>query len=266
MLSVFVCVSWPKMTAWHTWTAGNFGAGSAMAWRLCPTPVTYARFPPLFRPTQIQLLMPHPTVIDWLAWPELRNKLILYHSANPYLDDIIREIGNSYVVEADLSSLVAGIGSVAGYVGVWDLIRAISPEAVREDTEIYRDDSQEFEGGFYAGSCFRGPSSPEEVVVDIVDQALKLPAPSVNALFESKTLATQAFRLLKMDKVESLRLDPTFFDSHPELCDCRESLAARGIHLKPSSWISVPLPRPVEPDVLGIYNELTTQALRLSVC
>jgi len=71
----------------------------------------------------------HPSIIDWIPWPELRDKLIIHHSANPRLDSLICDIGNSYVVPADLSLLIKYPQSVLGYLGVWDLVRAIAPEA-----------------------------------------------------------------------------------------------------------------------------------------
>jgi hypothetical protein len=245
------------MAAWQTWTGGNFGAWNVMVWRLNPTSVSYMKLPKNYRPTQTQLSMPHPTVIDWIAWPELRDRLILCHSANPYLDDIIREIGNSYVVETDLSTLVAELGPVMGYVGVWDIVRTISPDATSEASELYQDD------GFLSDAYLEGDPEGDPATSSLIESSL--PALSTSALFNSRHLASQAFRLLKMEKVENLRLDPAFFENHPELCGCRERLAARGVPLKPSSWLSIPFPRPVESSVVRIYRELTNQALNLSL-
>jgi hypothetical protein len=241
------------MTAWQTWTVGNFGGWAVMAWRLNPTLISYRKLPKNYRPTPTQLSMPYPVVIDWIVWPELRDSLILCHSSNPYLDDIIREIGNSYVVETDLSILVAGLDPVMGYVSVWDIVRAISPDSTLEPSELYQDEGFTSETYHESDSA---ASSPFES---------SLPAPCLSALFNSRHLASQAFKLLKMEKVGNLRLDPAFFENHPEFSSCRGKLAARGVPLKPSSWFSIPSPRPIESSVLRIYRDLTSQALKNSL-
>lgn len=263
MLSVFVCLSWQKMTPWHTWTAGNFGAGKLMIWRLNPTEASFAKLPAHYRPTQTQLSIPHPTVIDWISWPEIRDKLIRYHSANPCLDDIIREIGNCYVVETDLSRLVAARGPVMGFVGVWDIVRAISPEATLDNSSPSRDFNQTFDSSYGQdvqwGESLSSGSITESY--EYIDGTCTLPAPNLSSLFGSKTLATQAFQLLKMEKAENLRLHPAFFENHPEFADCR-NLMARGVSLKPRHHVSMPSPRALGTNVLGMYREFTTQISR----
>lgn len=267
MLSVFVCLSWQKMTPWHTWTAGNFGAGHVMAWRLNPTETTFAKLPTHFRPTQSQLCIPHPTVIDWIPWPEIRDKLIHYHSSNPYLDEIIREIGNCYVVETDLSRLVVTSGPVMGFVSVWDIVRAISPEATFENSGSYRDSNQESDTTFYRGIHLdqSSPSSSISEIDDDLDQTCSLPAPNLASLFSSKAFAIQTFRLLNMEKAENLRLHPSFFENHPELADCRRNLMARGVSLRPPHQVSVPSPQALESNILGMYREFTMQTLESSL-
>jgi hypothetical protein len=263
MLSVFVCLSWQKMTPWHTWTAGNYGAGNVMAWRLNPTEATFAKLPEYYKPTPTQLSIPHPTVIDWIPWPEVRDKLINYHSANPCLDDIIREIGNSYVVEGDLSKLVAAREPVMGFVTVWDIVRAISPEATLENSKLYRDCDQTFDNPFPRDiEMAENPYSMSNAGSDeYVDKTCSLPALNVRSLFGSKTLAIQAFKLFKMEKAENLRLHPAFFENHPEFADCRSRLMGRGLCLNAPSQVSVPSPRALESSVLGMYREFTTQTL-----
>ncbi|KAL4948530.1 hypothetical protein BDW69DRAFT_91041 [Aspergillus filifer] len=55
-----------------------------LRWRLCPDPETQSDVPPWLYPTEIQKTIPHPVCIDFLPWPNLRDKLI--HSAQPYQD------------------------------------------------------------------------------------------------------------------------------------------------------------------------------------
>jgi hypothetical protein len=89
MLSVFVCMSWSVMTSWHTYTRSHVPLKRLHIWRLSPTAEAYMKMDSWYRPTQIQLSIPHPSIIDWMPWPAMRDKLILYHAANPHLDNIV---------------------------------------------------------------------------------------------------------------------------------------------------------------------------------
>lgn len=255
MLSLFPALGWQKMTVWHTYTNGNFGANKLMMWRMNPNIRTYMELPVHFQLTQIQLTMPHPIVIDWVPFPELRDKLILCHSANPNLDEIIREIGNSYVVQTDLSRLVAGFEPGIGYVAMWDMIRTIAPETTPNSTT-----SAQSATPFCDDDPLDAHGSPES----LDDSNWTLPAPSVRALFSSKALAVQAFRLLDFAGAETLRLDPAFFELHPELYDCKVNLMACGTHLKPPfQRVSVPSPNILDNSVLSHYKDFATQTFSL---
>lgn len=227
-----------------------------MAWRLDPTPELYEAIDPAFRPTKLQMAISHPAIIDWIPYGTLRDKLIVYHSANPHLDDVICEMGNSYVMEVDLSRLIAGLRPTRGYVGVWDLIRSIAPEAATYTT----------------GANLFGPdleNSPE--TIDDFDEeeqntpARTLPAPNAAALFESKSLALEAFKLIGMHKGPSnFLLDPLFFERHPELHDSNTHVIARGVPLRPGDRKFITTPRPLDLGVLGRYKELSSWSLSLS--
>ena len=98
-----------------------------------------------------------------------------------------------------------------------------------------------------------------------VDVVCRLPAPNVNALFTSKTFALQAFKQFGMDRgAGTFRLDPVFFERHPELYDCRESLIAHGIPLRPPLRTPIPTPRQLDTSLLGRYRELTMWTFDLS--
>ncbi len=45
-------------------------------WRSFPCKSTYHRLHPLYRPTPLQLAVPHSPAIDWLPWPALRDQVI----------------------------------------------------------------------------------------------------------------------------------------------------------------------------------------------
>ncbi|KAK5298329.1 hypothetical protein LTR99_008019 [Exophiala xenobiotica] len=68
--------AWPQ--AEHFWevTASFQGFLQAEVWRNFPYPSVYQSMHPVYRPTVTQLSIPHSPIIDWLPWPDLRDKLI----------------------------------------------------------------------------------------------------------------------------------------------------------------------------------------------
>ncbi|KIW37951.1 uncharacterized protein PV06_09929 [Exophiala oligosperma] len=44
--------------------------------RIFPCPTTLERIHPLYRPTELQSMVPHSPAIDWLPWPDMREKAI----------------------------------------------------------------------------------------------------------------------------------------------------------------------------------------------
>lgn len=266
MLSTFICLAWPTMTSWHTHTRAHIPVAKIITWHVNPTPLTYADLGAAgsaWLPTQLQLSVPHPAIIDWIPFPALRDKLILYHSANPRLDDIICDIGNSYVMEADISTFVAGVGSLRGYISVWDLVRAISPKTTDSSSGGTDANIVELNNALGTDSTWahgnRGSNCQAEQGKGLGCSFPTLPAPSVDVLFNSNTLAFQAFKMLNMDKGPwRFKLDPAFFERHPELYDPKTDLMAHGLPLRPSTRKSIEIPRPLDDSVLGRYCELVS--------
>jgi hypothetical protein len=258
MLSVMVCVSWQNMGAWHNYTKSHIPVGRLTAWRIDPTPTTLAKVPQCYQPTKLQLSMPHPAVIDWIPWASMRDRVILYHSSSPRLDELISDFGNYYVMEVDLSKLVAGFPPTPGYVPVWDLVRIIAPEATSDvagthqrniATEIWDTRSKEKSTNTF---------SPDEME-PISESETSLPAPNTTALFNSKTLALEAFKMMGMGNgPHNFRLDPAFFGKYPELYEGTSELMARGIPLRSSHGMNVPVPCPLASEILCQYKELAS--------
>jgi hypothetical protein len=256
MIAVFVMVSWQIMTAWHSYTKADIPLKELTAWRVTRTPEAYAKIIPAYRPTKLQITTPHPAIIDWIPWSSLRDKLIIYHSANPNLDNLICDIGNSYVVPADLSKLVVGEGPVIGYLSVWDLVRAIAPHA----TGVGSDSSTAAQTFAYDADAIRDIISEDDDAAEdelFFSDRLTLPAPDAHTLFSTKSLAIQAFKAIGMDKgAATFRLDPEFFGRHPELYDPQCDLMARGVSLKSSTRWSMPTPGDLNAGVVAQYREL----------
>lgn len=68
--------AWPQ--AAHFWkaTASFEGFLQAELWRNFPDSSVYHSMHAAYRPTPIQLSVPHSPIIDWLPWPDLRDKII----------------------------------------------------------------------------------------------------------------------------------------------------------------------------------------------
>lgn len=233
------------------------------AWHIDPSTQNYNKMGKTWRPTKLQTSCKYPSIIDWIPFPSIRDKLVTYHAANPRLDDIIRAIGNSYVMEIDLSKLIANIPPTQGYVSVWDLVQAISPVTTNRAA-----DSNEIS---HLWNCSVESSLP------ISDQSfmpqhdngitrLDLPATDANSLFTSRSLALQSFELLGMNKGATFfRLDPAFFEEYPELYDHHEEIMARGVPLKSPYRESIPSPEPFDISVLEQYKQLSSWTVDLLV-
>ncbi|KAJ5763852.1 hypothetical protein N7533_002533 [Penicillium manginii] len=252
------------MTSWHTYTKAHIPVTKITAWHIDPTIESYNNMSQAWRPTKIQILRKHPAVIDWIPWPSIRDKLITYHAANPLIDNVICAIGHSYVMEIDLSKLIANIPPTPGYVSVWDLIQAISPETSNKNTKASKDINLNTWNGLI------GPrvSADESTQFQQNDESfgLRLPAPDTNTLFGSHSMALQAFKLLGMDKGASLfRLAPAFFETHPEMYDHRDNIMASGVHLKSPYSDTMISPRPLDVSVSTQYKQLSSWTVDLLV-
>ncbi|KAJ5403307.1 hypothetical protein N7509_003178 [Penicillium cosmopolitanum] len=217
-----------------------------------------------WRPTKTQISRKHPAIIDWIPWPSIRDKLITCHAANPLIDNVICAIGHSYVMEIDLSKLIANIPPTPGYVSVWDLIRTISPETSKQNTETSKNIN------LNAWDGLRGSGVPTDESFQFHRHkesfGMRLPAPDTNSLFGSHTMALQAFELLGMDKGASLfRLDPAFFETHPEMYDHRDNIMASGVHLKSPYGDTMISPRPLDISVSTQYKQLSSWTVDLLV-
>jgi len=250
-----------------------------MIWRLTKTQQAFLNITPAYRPTKLQMSVRYPSVIDWTPWPSLRDKLIIHHSANPRLDDLICEIGDSYVVPADLSELVACPQPVLGYIGVWDLIRAIDPDSIRPGTSSNSKPPGPSDPNFTETTAheawFEGFHDTYQTIISNIEQSdsnnininttsstTTLPAPTAKALFSSRALAMQAFKLLGMDQgAFRFCLDPAFFEKHPELYCADANLMACGVALRSDTLELFPAPQELDSAVIKTYGELSRCAL-----
>ncbi|KAJ8060764.1 hypothetical protein OCU04_011068 [Sclerotinia nivalis] len=265
MLSTFICASWPTMTTWYCATKAHVPLTKAITYHVNPTTATYAELATngAWVPTKLQMSIPHPALIDWVPFPSLRDKLILCHSANPCLDQIICEIGTSYVVEADVSKLVMGVSSAKGYIGVWDLVQSISPETTKASSAFPNENDIPWDELCRAIFELSKRMREGRILHGITMEPLAtLPASNIAALFSSKQLALSTFVALGMDQgLAQYKLDPVFFERHPELYDGNAGVVASGAHVRPPEHLPMQQPGLLNEGILNTYWNLAAWAL-----
>lgn len=191
------------------------------AWQLYPSVELFNKVHEQYRPTKLQLQQNYPSVIDWIPFPSVRDRLIQLHAANPQIDQIFCDAVSSYVVEACMSDLVKDAPPAQVYLRVTDVFASIS--------------------------------SPADL--NEVDPFAILPAPDVASLFSSSECAQAVFRLLNMDHgLTQYKLDPSFFDSYPELFDPNTDITAKGIPLRPNIQIRLTYPKPLDSATFQTYR------------
>lgn len=85
-----------------------------------PCKKTYYQLHPFYRPTLWQLLVPHSPAIDWLPWPEMRNKIIMLSKDQEVnVDSICMTALEHTVVEPEFSW--DGLVQATSTFRMWDM-------------------------------------------------------------------------------------------------------------------------------------------------
>ncbi|KAL2205610.1 hypothetical protein CC79DRAFT_1336113 [Sarocladium strictum] len=192
-------------------------------WQLCPCPKTFEKVHPLYRPTVRQLSVQYPSVIDWVPFPSIRDRMIRLHAANPHIDRIFCDAVSAYVVEACMSDIVTDAAPCKVYIRVNDLLNA---------------------------GCW------DQAMDDECDTwSTALPTTKVNNLFTSPACARAAFQYLGMNNGASrYKMDPAFFGQYPELYEpSTPDILAEGIPLRPAVQPILTYPQPLDMATYRIY-------------
>ncbi|KIW10445.1 hypothetical protein PV08_11409 [Exophiala spinifera] len=229
LISAFVKFAWSEMEPWIKYVNGPDSLAKVTLWRMAPGPDTYSAIPPCFRPTRLQVAVPHPSFIDWCVFPFLRDKLIQYHSGNSALDEICSDVGLAYAIQADLSELVAGAESLLVNLSVHEIIYGID----------------------HFPSCYEFHSSTNLPEVN-------LPAPNIYTLLHSKEYAWSLYKHLRIsERIEDFRVDPRLFVKYPEFFELDEKVA-QGIPLRSSNKVPWPKARPLDKTMMDYYRGCTS--------
>ncbi|GMG54472.1 unnamed protein product [Aspergillus oryzae var. brunneus] len=247
MLSLFNSLYRPLAMSWYTPTKFYYHITSLTMWQLNPTRELYMQLPMRYRPSALQLSESYPPIIDWCPFPSIRDRLIMLHAANSNIDQIICDIATAYVIETDISTIIQFDRPTLGYIRVWDLIQAMDE---RVDS-LYSDPHESFANNPLVAQQAEMSSTEQET--DFHD--VTLPAPSMEALFQTKKYARLAFKELRMDDgVARFKLDPLLFEKYPELYEPGDTIIATGLAVRSAHLTSIPTPRAVEQSTLSIYN------------
>lgn len=240
MLSHFHSLNRPAALDWYTATRYQENITDLLLWQINKSRVIYSRMHANYRPSALQLLEDYPSVIDWCPFPTMRDKLILLHSANPYLDQIICDIATSYVVEVDAAKIVVGQTGRA-YIRIWDLICAFEGDDIEKDPAQNADFDHE------------QLLSPELAHGHL---SFPLPAPNVESLFHAP-YARRAFKSLGLDDgVPRFKVDPSLFIQYPELYDSGADILASGAAIVPKSQTKIPCPALPRHETMIIYRNV----------
>ncbi|KAH0842690.1 hypothetical protein FOPE_07490 [Fonsecaea pedrosoi] len=105
ILSGFICSMWPPMMSFYTYTGAHNRLGKLTMRRINASPETSADLDPSYRPSLLQQSSLHAAIIDCIPFPSLRDRILLAYT-DEHLDRLVCEIGDSYVIQVDLSKLV----------------------------------------------------------------------------------------------------------------------------------------------------------------
>ena len=238
-------------------------------WKLDPSLEAYETLSPCHRPTATQLSTPHPAIIDWGFFPSIRDRIIQFYSYSPTLDQLMCELLASYVVEGDVGSLLTTIGDEngnrsvntnvypqKGYFCIWDVVQAITrndpepyvPPVHGGTTSIWQDGNNLSEDG---GELNARPSPFTTDEDEVEEEWTPMPLADI---FRSHKAAQTLFKLLRMDRRESVKLHPMFAVNHPELCD-DPSILASGMDCTLGEGVApVPLPKPLTRETIMNYK------------
>ncbi len=179
---------------------------------------------------------------------------------------MISDIGTAYVVQADLSTLIKCSQPVVGYVSAMALVHAVTAG----DISYPHEDSTT--GYSYANSC---GSSAQPFTIGSSRMspqpcnsygAAGLPASSANELFGSAQLAKAAHQLLSIGQgtAYNVRLDPSFFETYPELYGSKANIIAHGVRFRPddgNAYQPCPIPKALDSSIILQYRDFSKIAL-----
>ncbi|KIW15130.1 hypothetical protein PV08_07917 [Exophiala spinifera] len=253
MVSMFVNTAWPEMRVWWAYMTASASVERIIRWRLEPCSESYLALFPCHRPTAMQLCSVYPSIIDWVFFPSIRDKLIEVYSHSWMLDEIICEMSAALVVESELSGILLGQREGLprqGYFRIWDLVQTISRDE-RETRFGLMPYTAPDEGFGHIQEWAADSESPYHIDQD--DDEEQWTPMLLEDIFLSKKAALKLFKLLRMNDRQRVKLDPVFAVTYPAICQ-DHSIFAKGLDCTKKSGEKVSLPRPLTREVILNYK------------
>ncbi|OAL40507.1 DNA damage response protein [Fonsecaea nubica] len=227
---------------------------SVLAWRCMPNSVTLANLPLAWRPTPLQLYIPHSCVIDWFPHPGLRDALILHYNNSPILDQLFWDCMDCWVVTVeDIATILTDVDHGPGLIGVWNIVEAMDgsrsfrPPDVTTTSPLYSWQQGAFPASTQPSARMAhvnsttpsGSENSDDRSHDPADSNMRKPLSRegiewvpmpLDVILSRKDLARDLFYHLNMhDTISNWLFDPHLFESYPELkYPGYETLVAKG--------------------------------------
>lgn len=217
-------------------------AERCLAWRVSRSTQSLKNLPVYLAPTQSQSRTPHLAMISWISMPPLRDRIIQHYSSSQLFDKMWLDLMSHAVVEIeDISTILTGVGTGHGCLGIWNIFDAMDEPEVSDPLETHVSEEEEI--------------FPELTQVDIVGllRVYRMPLPDIaevslspsqqqgswepitlEQLFTDSELARRLYYHLELYNAHKCwRIDPTFFDKYPNLqWEGCKNYTARGVSFR----------------------------------
>ncbi|KIX10028.1 uncharacterized protein Z518_01109 [Rhinocladiella mackenziei CBS 650.93] len=202
--------------------------------------------------TDSMAAVPHPAIIDWCVFPFLRDNLIQYHSSDPSLDEICGHIGKAYVVQADLSELVANAEPLSVNFSVLDIVTGLEKNPTLLSLSRLSDAMQ---------------AESNNTIQQTARTKIHLPAPNLYALLHAREYTWELYRHLKIaEGGDRFRLDGNFFVKYPHLYEPEVDACyiAHGVPLRSCNKVTWPCLLPLDNAVVNSDFDCVTSRANLA--
>ncbi|KAK6369605.1 hypothetical protein LTS17_009511 [Exophiala oligosperma] len=219
--------------------------GSVIRGRLTSHSPSFQALLPNYEPSELQLKTSHPSVIDWIAFAGLRDKLIQHYNDPRKLDHVFLDLLEHLVVEVtDISVILTGVESGPGSLGVWNIFSVMTNGFSNKDIQaLCTPEALELRDGsllgLYQMHKFRFPNTSSLCRHTSFGKGFWIPVP-LSTLLSSPQLARQLYHHLEVyDSHKYWKFDGAFFEKHPELqFDGFQDVVAKGRSYRVAShWI-----------------------------
>jgi hypothetical protein len=257
---------WPGPSAMLFGTFCYAMAERMLFWRSNPNAQCRRKLPRYLAPTEYQMRIRHPPMISWVCIVPLREQILRHYTSNQDFDRIWNDLMAYAVIQVpEISTLLTGVGSGPGYLGVWNIFDIICPNKSMNINQHSRTLDQD--GGFPELSKLDSIGllriyrmqlpDAQDTCRDAPPQLGSWTPISLRQLFSSPELARKLYYHLELyDSHKSWRIDPALFDKYPLLkFEGFETYTARGtsFRMAPRS-MSLPTTRTPE-QILHEYQQ-----------